>query len=421
MKFKILTLAALALLPLQQAFSMPIDRVSVSVVDASGGTSAPLLRKMGSSMQVVAQQLLADKDTEIVRLSEGDYIRLLSEIGDRVLTGYEISHTYMDLGTTTHITLEIYPWNNTIENVDLDIQFSGVEPAAAKLLEERMPELKNDLLYTIRGASVDASDWAGGVLRRIVRDEVERTMPEFKAAVDLVQEGDRTVVQVVIYPVGQLVRTVNYELRSEAIPNLLLMKVKNKYRVECDKMRGFPVEYVKRNREEITETITRQLTDEPDVKLYHLKPRVTITPGPDTDVEILLTSNEYKIWFEGYGDVGRKKDNLSGKAHVGKFLLHDHEIFGEAEVYLNDMDWIFGAGYTYHWGKSAWTYARRIPKSENDWKFEYYLGPRWRLRTEHFSGSDRNEYGVRYRIHEFLSAEAVYGGDEFYLRLIGNL
>lgn len=421
MKFKILTLAALALMPLQQAFSMPIDRVSVSVVDASGGTSAPLLRKMGSSMQVVAQQLLADKDTEIVRLSEGDYIRLLSEIGDRVLTGYEISHTYMDLGSTTHITLEIYPWNNTIENVDLDVQFSGVEPATAKLLEERMPELKNDLLYTIRGASVDASDWAGGVLRRIVRDEIESTLPEFKAAVDLVQEGDRTVVQVVIYPVGQLVRTINYELRSEAIPNLLLMQVKNKYRMECDKMRGLPVAHVKRNREEITEMLTKQLAAEPDVKLYRLKPRVTITPAPDTDVEILLTSNEYKIWFEGYGDVGRKKDNLSGKAHVGKYLLHDHEIFGEAEVYLNDMDWIFGAGYTYHWGKSAWTYARRIPKSENDWKFEYYLGPRWRLRTEHFSGSDRNEYGVRYRIHEFLSAEAVYGGDEFYLRLIGNL
>ena len=49
------------------------------------------------------------------------------------------------------------------------------------------------------------------------------------------------------------------------------------------------------------------------------------------------------------------------------------------------------------------------------------MSPKWRLRAEHFSGDDRNEYGVRYRIHEFLSAEYVYGGDEFYLRLIGNL
>ena len=44
-----------------------------------------------------------------------------------------------------------------------------------------------------------------------------------------------------------------------------------------------------------------------------------------------------------------------------------------------------------------------------------------RLRAEHFSGENRNEFGVRYRIHEFLSAEYVYGGKEFYMRIIGNL
>lgn len=38
-----------------------------------------------------------------------------------------------------------------------------------------------------------------------------------------------------------------------------------------------------------------------------------------------------------------------------------------------------------------------------------------------FSGDNRNEFAVRYRIHEFLSAEYVYGGKDFYLRLIGNL
>ncbi|MBQ2134691.1 MAG: hypothetical protein II203_03175 [Phascolarctobacterium sp.] len=52
---------------------------------------------------------------------------------------------------------------------------------------------------------------------------------------------------------------------------------------------------------------------------------------------------------------------------------------------------------------------------------EYYLNPKWKLRAEHFANKNRNEYGVRYRIHEFLSAEYVYGGDEFYLRIIGNL
>ena len=64
---------------------------------------------------------------------------------------------------------------------------------------------------------------------------------------------------------------------------------------------------------------------------------------------------------------------------------------------------------------------RRIPLADNVYKLEYNLSPKWRLRAEHFSGDDRNEFAVRYRIHEFLSAEYVYGGDELYLQIIGNL
>lgn len=418
----ILGLAAMtSLLPLQQAFSMPIEQVNVRIVDASGGTSAPLLNKMSGSMQIVAQQLLADKDTEAVRPAQTDYERLLSDIGDRVLTGYEMQSTRLDLGAVTDITLHICPWSGTIRNAEIDLEFSGVEPQTAQLLESRLPMLKQRLAATIDGASVDASDWAGGVLRKMVRQEVETSLPEFKAAVDLVQQDDKTIVQVVIYPVGQLVRNVRYELRSEAIPNILLTQLKYRYQSECDKLRGLPVAYMARCRDEIVERLAAQLAAEPDVRRYNLRPRITMTPGADLGLEIMLDSDEYKIWFEGYGDIGRDEDNLSGKAHIGKFISPRDEVFGEAEVILDDVQWNFGLGYAYNWSKSNLSYMRRMPIGDNVYKWEYTLGPKWRLRAEHFSGDDRNEYAVRYRIHEFLSAEYVYGGQEFYLRLIGNL
>ena len=59
---KIIILAAMTCLPLQQAFSAPIEDVAVQVVDTGGGTSKVLLEKMSSSMQVVADQLFLDKD-----------------------------------------------------------------------------------------------------------------------------------------------------------------------------------------------------------------------------------------------------------------------------------------------------------------------------------------------------------------------
>lgn len=419
---KIILLAAMtSILPLQHAFSAPIEQVAVQVVDTQGGTSQLLLDKMASSMQVVADQLFVDKDAEAIAAAQADYVRLLTEIGDRVFTGYELSTVTLHAGPKTQLVLYARPWSSVISQPEIDLQFSGVEPQTAALLQKRIPQLKKQLAQTISGASVDASDWAGGVLRRIVRDEVQRELPEFKAAVDVMQEKGKTIVQVVIYPVGQLVRTVKYELRSEAIPNILLMQLKYKYATECDKLRGLPVSYVTSHRAELEERLTQQLLAEPDVQRYQLQPEVKLVPGADLGVNIMINSDDYKLWFEGYGDIGRDKENLSGKAHLGQFISPRDELFGEAEVILDDVQWRFGLGYARYWGKSSWSYVRRMPVGDNDYRLEYSLSPKWRLRAEHFSGEDRNEFGVRYRIHEFLSAEYVYGGDEFYLRIIGNL
>lgn len=423
MKSKIiLTLAAMtSFLPLQQAFSMPIEHVYVQVIDVTGGTSAPLLNKMGNSMQLVAQQLLLDRDTEAILPAQQEYATLLSDIADRVLTGYYLQSTQLTVDKESELVLQVRPWNTAIKNVQVDLQFSGIEEQTSELLESKLPTLKKQLEDTIRGASVDASDWADGVLRKIVRQQVEEALPEFKVAVDLVNEADKTVVQVIVYPVGQLVRNVDYSMRSDAIPNILLMKLKHKYADECNKLRGLPVNYVERQKQEIEGFLLNKLRNEPEIIKYELQPFVNITPDTDMDVEIIIDSNKYKIWFEGYGDIGRNEDNLSGKAHFGKFISPKEEFFGEVEIVLDDVDWNFGLGYTRYWGKSGWTYVRRIPDGENNYKLEYNLDPKWRLRAEHFAKKNRNEYGVRYRIHEFLSAEYVYGGDEFYLRIIGNL
>lgn len=101
-------------------------------------------------------------------------------------------------------------------------------------------------------------------------------------------------------------------------------------------------------------------------------------------VIIMIESDDYKIWFEGYGDIGRNKENLSGKAHLGKMISPRDEIFGEAEVVLDDVQWRFGTGYTHYWGKSGWSYVRRIPIGDNNYRLEYSLSPKWRLRAEHF-------------------------------------
>ena len=273
----------------------------------------------------------------------------------------------------------------------------------------------------LQGSSADASDWAGGVLRRLVREQIERTLPEFRAAVDLVREDQRTVVQIVIYPVGQLVQKIDYEMVSQSIPNLLLLNIKQRYEQKTQAIRGLPVAYVSKHKDELQQQLLEQLSCEPEVLQYNLQPEVMLTPGVNSGVSIRLESGEYKIWFEGYGDIGRDENNISGRAHFGKFFSKRDEVFGEIGVVLDEVHWDFSAGYALHHGKTTLSYMRRSPSGENVYRLEQAIAPKWRLRAEYFSADDTTEIGVRYRIHEFLSAEYVYSSDKSYFRIVGNL
>lgn len=424
MKKLCMMLAAVAVfLPLPQAFSMPIENVQVQVIDENQGTSDALIEKMNSSMQIVAEQLLIDKDSESVKTMTADYEKLFSDIGDRVFTGYELQRVTLWPGKDAMVKMYIKPWSTTISDVKIDFQFSGMEQNTAAMLKQRLPNLENELRQIMEGASADAVDWAGSILRKRVRNKIEDALPEFKAAVDLVQgkSANQATIQVVVYPIGQSVRTINYFLHSETIPNIILMQLKYRYGARCNELRGLPVDYLKNHKEELEAILEKELRQEELLKNFALAPRVNIAPATDTFVDISLSTDKYKIWVEGYADLGRKKENISGRVHVGKYISPRDEIFVEEELVTDDIHWSTSLGYAHDWGKSTWSYRRRIPEADNAYKLEYRFNPKWRMRMEHYSGSNRNEYALRYRIHEFLSCEYVYGGKESYFRVIGNL
>ncbi len=397
----------------------PVTKVNVTIRDEAGKTSPVLLHKMEDSMQVVASQLFNSRDSEFILADRSGYEHLLSEISDHVITGYQTNRVFLSVvhepeGTAVDLAFSVAPWAQTVQQVDVDIQFSGV-------MQAKIPALKEQLQETLQGASLDAADWAGGILRGQVKSCVEKALPDFKAAVDLTAKDGSAQVQVVIYPVGELVRTVEYSMISRSIPNILLMQLKYKYADKAKSLQGLPVSCLETNHEVLAERLLQELSEEPQVRRHHLQPQVIIHPGPETQVELLLESDEYKIWFEGYGDIGRKDHNLSGRAHIGKFISRRDEIFGEAGVDLKHVKWDFNAGYAYHWGKATLSYMRRIPADANIYRFEYDFTPKWRFRYEHFGNTKENEYAVRYRIHEFLSGEYVYSTNKSYFRIVGNL
>ena len=97
------------------------------------------------------------------------------------------------------------------------------------------------------------------------------------------------------------------------------------------------------------------------------------------------------------------------------------ELFVEGDFFPNDVKnrWYSGLG----WQVSSQTEAGvkyQFRDGEKIIWMRQQLGGPWSLRLERYEDKHASELGVRYRLHEFLSAEYVLTNEERWLRLIAT-
>ena len=115
-----------------------IGQVKVSVVDSTGRTGQALIERMTASMQVVVEQLFLEKDTAQIDPVKNDYARLLGEVGERALTGYKVEETVINLGPSSEIVFKLSPWLDVVNDVQVDLEFSGIDQSMSEVLFEKM-------------------------------------------------------------------------------------------------------------------------------------------------------------------------------------------------------------------------------------------------------------------------------------------
>ncbi len=111
---------------------------------------------------------------------------------------------------------------------------------------------------------------------------------------------------------------------------------------------------------------------------------MTIAPAVDAEVFFRMNAAKYKIWFEGYADLGREEDNLREELTSANIFRTGTRVFAEVSLELEDMDWEFAPVIAHKSGKTTFAYLRRLSDLENNYRLEYDLSAKWRLRAEHF-------------------------------------
>ncbi|SDE99087.1 hypothetical protein [Sporolituus thermophilus] len=398
-----------------------VDAITVTVLSPAA-PPAKAARRMEASVQVIGQNLLVGRKVSDVTARLDGYANLIKEIFDRVLVGYTVERVDITPGSTAHIAVTVTPWGDVVREAILELDLAGISPEVVPLLRADAGNLEETVQSVLVGLPIDAVEWAAGITKTVVRDELAARLPEFGAALDI-QPGPRTVVKLALAPQGPTVQDVTVNLKSEMLPNFLLLAARPAVLDAARVMRGLPVAFVERHRDYFAGKVTAAAASHPVARRYGLTFQPVISPAAVTDVVLTANTTKYKVTLEGYLDVGRTgEDTASLRLHAGKRLGGGHEAFMEVDFLPGTVTWQFLPGWGYQIG-AATTVGLKYNLSEhrNVLWLQQQVRPDWLLRLERTPATGYNEVGLRYRIHEFLGAEYVLANDEQWLRLVGNL
>jgi len=404
----------------REVAAFTVEAVQVEVV-ATAVPAQRILRRMSESVKSIGEHLLLGRSTIEVSQRQEYYQKLVRDVFDRVLIGYTVEKVEIDAAAVTRIRIHIAPWGDTVRSVAVKVDYSGIAPQALGLIKTDMGKLEAEIEAALIGLPVDAVDWASGVARELIRELLLRRLPEFHFSLD-VEAGAATAVRLSLFPTGELVREARVSLRSTTLPNLLLVHARPAVELEAASLRGLPVAYVERRLGYFTEKVRLAAQNDPVIHRFGLAVVPLVRPGTDTEVAVSVEAETYRISAEVFLDIGRDRDNISGKAHIGRKLGRQDEVFLELKVLPGTMTWEFMPGWGHRFGNDTWA-GIRYRTNDQQWAgwLEQNLGGRWSLRAERWPNLNRNEVGIRYKLHDFLSAEFVLSNELQWLRLVGHL
>lgn len=401
-----------------------IDTITVSVTTVDGAQAPParIAKRMAASVTTVGEHVLLGRKVSEIAAGQDSYERIIKEVFDRILVGYSVEHVRINPDVNTGIILELVPWGEVVREVVLEVDYGSVSPELAALIKADMGDVEERVNNILVGLPIDAVDWAGGVSKTVIQEVLAEQLPEFRSNFD-VEAGARTVVKLSLVPTGETIKDVHVSLRSQSIPNVMLLRMETVFAEGAKQLTGLPVAFVERHRDYFAQKFGEVASRQYLSRSFGLTITPVISPGPDTVIVATVETDKYNIWLEGYLDMGRHvNDNTSARLHAGKFVGSRDEAFLEVEFIPNTVTWEFAPGWSHRFGDSTFIGVKHIlPDNDNILTLNQKLSRDWSLRAERWPENNKNEFGLRYRLHDYLSAEYIFTEDESWLRLIGHL
>ncbi len=395
-----------------------------AVVQADAGLPLPVKQRMEKSVQAIGEQLLEGKPRDAVVQNKKQYEDIILQVFDKVLVGYTVSHVALEPGDNTLVRVVLLPWQDKIIQVHTNVKVEGMTPELAQLLYQDVAGMEEIFTNSLQGLPIAAVDWTHGLLKKQVTGFLEKHAPEFRADFD-VNVAEDTQVNVVLYPLLPVVRTVDLSMHSDTMLNAGLLLCRDKMQVRVDQLIGLPVPFVVRHRQEMEAYLSDILNQDKVFQDWDMVTQVAINPGEQLTVMSRTNSRTYRIRLEGRGDIGnsygnREDTSLQARLHIGRKLSKRDEIFARFNVYPQSMKWDWNLGYGYQLPTGTdLTLLYSMRHTAVGVEAQQKLVDKLYLRYAYRPEDHHNEYALGYRLHDFLAVEYARDSHNSWLRFIG--
>ena len=398
-----------------------VQHVAVVITSTDGILPIRVNKRMEASVKTIGNHVFLGRSVGEIEEGKQSYENIVRDVIDRVLVGYSVQDIRIQPGDTVRIAVAVAPWGDVVRDISLEMEYGSLSPDITKIIQSDLATIDEDLASVLVGLPVDAVDWAGGVSKAVIREILASQLPEFRFNLDIVS-GSKTTVKLTLVPQGPVVQDTKVIVRSRTIPNILLLELKPVIEQTSLMMNGLPVAFIQRHNGFFTNRIAAVTKDHSVAKQYGLTLTPKIVAGTETAIEMKVETSKYSLSLEGYIDMGKKQDNTTLKLHAGKFIGKSDELFTEVEFVPSSVAWRFYPGWSHKLGSTTQTGVKYgTDEKTMIWWFNQHLEKGWMVRGERNTRTGQSEFGIRYKIHDFLSAEYVFGEQEKWLRVIGHL
>lgn len=397
-----------------------IETISINVSFAGKAPKQVVTKRVHESLLLITQQLLLGRPLAKINADKNVYQNIILDIADRVFTGYQVNQVNLNLNAHTEISFCLSPWGGLLAAPAVNYEYTDIQGLFQPLLAQRLQPLSFDLSSLFTDMPQESIYWLNSLAKDCTKEFAQANLRDFRLLTQGYSQKDKQV-EIVVIPVGKKIKSVDVKLVSKNIPQTLLLWTKDYITEIAGSLSGLPVAFVLDNQAQIKELLLSEINEYQAINKYKLITDLRLDIDEASQLIVSVDLANYNFWLKANLDLGKRENNFSGVAHIGYDITKNVELFTEATLYTDTMNWDVDLGISKRIIKTTFSYARRFGDTDNLFRVEHIFNPKWEARVEHRSKMNYNEFGVRYRFHEFVSAEYIISSKRSWLRIITNL